>query len=137
MLGIGAGGTYFLTKNKNVEAAGDKKDAPEKSKTVKSQMNIESFVVNLADTEDRAFLRVGISLGLGIEPIKGEKEKGSSPLPVIKDTLLTVLTSRTSNDLLTAEGKAKLKSDLIKALNEKAPELDVKDLYFTEFLVQR
>jgi flagellar basal body-associated protein FliL len=39
--------------------------------------------------------------------------------------------------LLTPEGKADLKKNLVDSLGRKVPELGVKDVYFTEFLVQR
>jgi len=38
---------------------------------------------------------------------------------------------------MTPEGKAQLKRDLVQVLQQKVPEIDVRDVYFTEFLVQR
>ena len=61
----------------------------------------------------------------------------SLPIARIRDAILSVLTLCKANALLTPEGKADLKKNLVDSLNRKVPELGVKDVYFTEFLVQR
>jgi flagellar basal body-associated protein FliL len=48
-----------------------------------------------------------------------------------------VLTAGKADALLTQEGKTQLKKNLVEALNHNVPELGVRDVYFTEFLVQR
>ena len=58
-------------------------------------------------------------------------------MATIRDSILTVLAQCTSDQLLTPEGKAKLKADLLNALNRDVPELRAREVYFTEFLVQR
>ena len=55
----------------------------------------------------------------------------------VRDTILSVLSEARVDDLLTAKGKAKLKQDLLQALQQRVPELAVEDVYFTEFLIQR
>jgi len=104
----------------------------------KSLVHLESFVVNLADSDQSAFLKVGIDLGIGQV---GKKEppidKGSLLLAKIRDAVLSVLSTSQSADLLAPDGKAKLKQRLLEALRQQIPELPVKEIYFTEFLVQR
>jgi len=48
-----------------------------------------------------------------------------------------VLTVCKAEPLLTPEGKQQLKRNLLEALNRENPELGVREIYFTEFLVQR
>ena len=48
-----------------------------------------------------------------------------------------MLTVGSAATLMTPEGKAQLKRDLVQALQQKVPEIDARDVYFTEFLVQR
>jgi flagellar basal body-associated protein FliL len=55
----------------------------------------------------------------------------------IRDSILTVLSQCKSDELLQPEGKLKLKRDLINALNHDVPVLQAREVYFTEFLVQR
>jgi flagellar FliL protein len=101
-------------------------------------LHLEPFVVNLADPEGDRFLRVGIELGLDRELGQHDRE-GQSALAMAhtRDTILMILTTRKADDLLTSEGKAKLKDELTNALRERVPKLGVHDIYFTDFLVQR
>ena len=55
---------------------------------IKSTLRRETFVLNLADLDQKSYLRVGIDLGLNREAGKGE-----NPLPVapVRDTILSVI----------------------------------------------
>jgi flagellar FliL protein len=76
----------------------------------------------------------------------GEKGGGAAPLPEfmakrevqIKDTLLRVLSSKKAEDVLTPEGKERLKEELIEGLNEAVAleEPPLTAVYFTEFIIQ-
>jgi len=101
---------------------------------VKGTLHLETFVVNLADPGQRSYLRVGIDLGLGRELGRAENAPAVGP---VRDTIVGVLAQSRGDDLLTAKGKAKLKADLLQALQERAPGLEVEEVYFTEFLIQR
>jgi len=104
---------------------------------------LESFTVNLADPEEGRFLRATLALGVdGQLPTitKGENkpvETSTVSMATIRDSILTVLAQCTSEQLLTPEGKAKLKANLLNALNRDVPELRAREIYFTEFIVQR
>jgi flagellar FliL protein len=102
-------------------------------------MHLEPFVVNLADPDENRFLRVGIELGLE-NPLSAKGDKGGEgavPIARIRDCILTVLSTWRSDALLAPEGKQKLKDDLVHALRGRVPELGVREVYFTDFLVQR
>jgi flagellar FliL protein len=133
--GAGFGAWRFLPKKEAAAAEPHSKKKP----TVKSVMHLDSFVVNLNGEGESGYLRMGIDLGLEAEEAGGEeaKKKGAGPTPIIRDTVLTVLAKSKSSELLTAEGKEKLKKDLLTALEERIPDLGVLEVYFTEFIVQR
>jgi flagellar basal body-associated protein FliL len=101
---------------------------------VKGTMRLETFVLNLADPAQRSYLRVGIDLGLRREVGRGEN---APPVAEVRDTILGVLAQSRVDELLTAKGKTKLKEDLLHALQERIPALEVEEVYFTEFLIQR
>ena len=132
-----AGAAGLWLRARKHRAATPKKPAVVETK-VSAVMHLESFTVNLADKEQSAYLRVGIDLGLGHE-LPGGKEGDQSArfTPMIRDTLLGVLSTWTSEQLLAPDGRARLKVELVKALRDRAPELDLKEVYFTDFLVQR
>ncbi len=100
---------------------------------VKATVHLETFVVNLADREGRSYLRLGVDLGINHELKHGE----DPPVAHARDTILTILATAKAEDLLSAEGKSKLKAELLQALKERVPELGVEDVYFTELLIQR
>jgi flagellar FliL protein len=106
------------------------------SSEVNSVLPLDSFVVNLQDPAGNGYLRVGIDLGLAGAAKDDDKEKQAAYLPRLRDTILGVLGSRSVDDLLTPDGKTKLKTDLLQAINASVPELQCKEVYFTEFLVQ-
>jgi flagellar FliL protein len=101
---------------------------------VRSTLHLETFVLNLADPDQRSYLRVGIDLGLNREAKHGEE---LAPVGAVRDTIVSILAEAKLNDLLTAAGKTKLKENLLHALQERVPQLGVKEVYFTEFLIQR
>jgi flagellar basal body-associated protein FliL len=99
-----------------------------------STLHLETFVLNLADPNQRSYLRVGIDLGLNQEAKHAQE---TVPIAEVRDTILTVLSDGKVDDLMTSAGKAKLKQDLLHALQERMPQLGAEEVYFTEFLIQR
>ena len=98
-----------------------------------STLHLDTFVLNLSDPGQRSYLRVGIDLGLN--HVLGKAQ--APPLAPVRDTIISVLGQAKADDLTTAEGKAKLKQDLLHALQQRTPSLGVVEIYFTEFLIQR
>jgi flagellar protein FliL len=133
---LGGAGIWFVQRR---ERPADPAVSPESSSAPKYVVHLEGFIVNLADPEETHFLRTTIDLGIDRLPDGARKEKANLAVPVarIRDVILSVLTLCKANDLLTPEGKAQLKKNLIDALNRTVPETGVREIYFTEFLVQR
>lgn len=132
----GTGWLGCSSSSKDAHVAAKKAVGPTQVKTV---LHLETFVVNLADPEENRFLRVGIDLGLE-NPLPSKESGGEDPgIPTarLRDTILSVLSTWRSDALLAPDGKQKLKQELIQALRKQAPELGVKEVYFTDFLVQR
>lgn len=101
---------------------------------VESTLPLDTFVVNLDGSGQRAYLRVGITLGLSRPLARNNKE--DVPIAILRDTVLAVLAGAKPEDLLTAEGKQTLKADLLRALSGRVPQMNIQNVYFTEFLVQ-
>ena len=137
-IGIGSGIWWGFIRPRDATSANQAQEAP--ARTV---LPLDSFTVNLADPEEGRFLRATLALGVdGQLPViaKGESkavENGDVSMATIRDSILTVLAQCTSAQLLTPDGKAKLKTDLINSLNRDVPGLRAREVYFTEFLVQR
>jgi flagellar basal body-associated protein FliL len=134
VLAATAAGTFWFVSRRAGEAA----SSDPKANSVKSVIHLDSFVVNLADPDQSAFLKIGIDLGVSSTSLGGKSGDTNTPvLPQIRDAILSVLTTWQSSGLLAADGKAKLKEQILNALHQQVPALPVREVYFTEFLVQR
>lgn len=140
-LGLGGGGFWyashhalpFSAPSKDPAAKESLKDAPPVA-----VFQLQSFVVNLADPDHSAFLRIGIALGLN-KPIaeNSNSEKSSPYTPQIRDAVLSVLSTWKSEELLAPDGRRKLKKELLETLQRRIPELGVANVYFTDYLIQQ
>jgi flagellar basal body-associated protein FliL len=132
----GASATWLVTRKSPVTASAAL--TASKQVTRGEIVKLEGFTVNLADPEASHFLRTTLALEVD-QTSESSKEKTEATLPIarIRDTVLSVLTSSKADSLLTPEGKNQLKKSILSNLRAEVPELSVRDIYFTEFLVQR
>jgi len=111
-----AGGTWFAMKGSHAPAAADGapvKAAKKEAKHVDKGsppvfLPLESFVVNLHNTTPQAgdqFLQTEMTLRLADESVVMDVKQS---MPEVRNRVLMLLSSKTAQELLTAEGKAKL-----------------------------
>ena len=107
-------------------------------------------VVNLTDKATSRYLKVALTLEFidhkAKEPPKGEAVKLQQEefahemlghAAVIEDALVTTLSAKSSTELLKADGKDLLKSELIERVNHSLHEQEkVVNVYFTSFIIQ-
>lgn len=94
---------------------------------------LDPFIVNLSDTAGKRYLKITIQLELSDELLNQELH---NKMPQIKDSVITVLSSKTSDDVLTIEGKFKLKEQILARINKLLKTGVVKNVYFVEFVIQ-
>ena len=134
---VGATATWLLTR-KTIAAAGNSAAHVLKPADRGQIVKLDGFTVNLADAESSHFLRTTLALEVEQTPESGkEKPEAAFPIARIRDVILSVLTTSKADPLLTSEGKTQLKKRILESLRTEVPELPVRDIYFTEFLVQR
>jgi flagellar FliL protein len=63
-------------------------------------------------------------------------EEYEKRLPQLRDTILTVLSSKSYGEISDSEGKKKLREEIIQRLNRSLRGFQVKTIYFTEFMIQ-
>lgn len=101
---------------------------------VKNIVELQPFIVNLADKDDPRYLRTTIILG-----ISGDAGE-SKPDPIfttrVRNAMLAILTTKTSEELLTVEGKTVLRKELLHAAQAASEEPKVEAIYITDFIVQ-
>lgn len=102
---------------------------------VKAIVELPPFIVNLADTEQARYLRMTVSLG-----VEGEEGKSEKPdqlfITRVRNTMLAVLSEKKSDEILSVEGKAKLRKELLEAAQAASEEPKVHAIYITDFIVQ-
>jgi flagellar FliL protein len=94
---------------------------------------LEPFIANLADEDVTRYLKATFQVefrGAAVPPGVDAR------LPQIRDLLLTLLTSKTFDDIRTPEGKQQLREEIIARVNSALDRDLVKTVYFTEFIVQ-
>jgi len=126
-LALGAAGLFFWLHSRPSTSAAE-------GPAAESTLVLETFVVNLNASGQRAYLRVGITLGMAHPLPRNQPE--AVPMALVRDTILSVLATAQPEALLGLEGKRQLKDELLKALQERVPQVAVENVYFTEFLVQ-
>ena len=94
---------------------------------------LNTFIVNLADKDSKRYLRVKIEMELTNEEAEQEVEKR---LPQVRDNILMIIPTRTFEDLNSAGGKIELRDELLSKLNALLMENYIKNIYFTEFVIQ-
>jgi len=124
------GGTVPSTDNAT------KKSADVATHTV----TLEPLLINLSDEGGHAYLRLGVVLAEEDDPAAKPKEEAKPVVgadAAVRDTIFDVLGRQSSTALLAPDGKEALKKSLMAAIALHNPELHVKTIYFTDFLVQQ
>ncbi|MCX8075513.1 MAG: flagellar basal body-associated FliL family protein [Aquificaceae bacterium] len=125
----GGGGAYFFLFAKK----GKKGESAPPPSQVGVMMDLGVFTVNLADNDADAYARVAITLELSNDKVRVEVDKR---MPIIKDAIIDVISSKTSSFVRTPEGRENLRLELIRRINTILFEGGVRNIYFTEFVVQ-
>jgi flagellar FliL protein len=100
---------------------------------VKQVVEIQPFILNLADKDDNRFLRLSLSIGFG----EGDEKPDPVFVTRVRNAVLAVLMTKSSLEILTPEGKAMLRRELLQAVRAVTAEPPVLAIYITELIVQR
>jgi len=133
LVGAGAAAYFFLFAKKA--------PPPEETKAQPSQeenkpgpfLQLNPFVVNLADPTGRRYLRVKIALELKDDQTLNE---ANDRVPQINDTIIMILSSKTVEEVLAPEGKAELRFEIMNKLNQLLGPGKIRGVYFVQFVVE-
>ncbi|MDY0274822.1 MAG: flagellar basal body-associated FliL family protein [Desulfomicrobium sp.] len=96
-------------------------------------VTLEPFVVNLSDPMGRRYLKVTLDIELADTAAVADLERAR---PMVKDMLLMLLSSKSFADIGTMDQKLELKNSIVDRLNQILGTGKVRNVYFTEFVVQ-
>ena len=94
---------------------------------------MDPFIVNLSDSERMRYLKLKVEVE---SAESNSNEEYGKRLPQLRDTVLAVLTSKTSKEIMDSEGKTKLRNEISARLNQLLTTFQIKTVYFAEFVIQ-
>jgi len=111
----------------------DETQSVERAKpVVEDILALEPFLTNLADPLEVRYVKAAFELGLR-EKLKAEPEK--KDITIIRDSILRLLGSKTSDEILSNEGQEALREEIRILINDRSA-LKVSEIYITDFAVQ-
>lgn len=131
VVGLGGGAAWFFTQGKSGA----------EHKEVKAEppifVPIEPFTVNLQPETGEQFLQTALTLHIS-DPAQVDLIKLN--MPIVRDRLLLLLSSKKASELISPEGKKQLSNDIITSVNApfapKASPQKVSGVSFTSFIIQ-
>lgn len=145
LINIGTGGFgVFMTYQGTVGWSNPKITEDDLKRQIASEMpqdlvgpfiyTMDKFTVNLGG-EPKRTIRLEVNLELldheGFEEIINTENRARA-----RDKIVELLNSKTFSDLETLQGKLFLKDNIAYEINQILPRGSIKDIYFTEFVVQ-
>ncbi len=96
-------------------------------------VDLDPFIVNLADTPEVRYLKLTIKLEVENEAVSTDL---SARVPQVRDAVLVLLSSKDVNAVRTTQGKFQLRDEITQRINGLLPKPGVRSAYFTDFVVQ-
>lgn len=115
VLVLGGASAFFYISKQRAAAEEGEDGAPAKAahadpKKMPAYLPLENMVVNLADPGGEKVAQIGITLEV---QDAHASDSVKAYLPTIRSSILMLIAQRTSEELLTPEGKAKLAKDIL------------------------
>lgn len=115
VLVLGGAGAFFYISKQRAEAADGEDAAPAKAahadpKKMPAYLPLDNMVVNLADPGGEKVAQIGITLEV---QDAHASDSVKAYLPTIRSSILMLIAQRTSEELLTPDGKEKLAKDIL------------------------
>ena len=135
LLGAGAGGAAWYFSHVHDSAATDKPPIFVNLDTI--TVNLDTFTVNLQSEYNDQHLQTNLALKVTDNP---DVDLIKAHIPEVRNRILLVLSSKSAAQILTAEGKRKLASELASEINQPFSEAraiqPVESVLFTSFVIQ-
>ncbi len=132
VLGGGGFAAYHFLFAKSKTAAPAK--PANAAKTAPGPMiNLKPFLTNLADKDKTSYIKVSISVEMKTGTDLGRIKQLT---PQIRNTIIMIMSSKTSDEVNTPEGIVSLRHQIARSLNRILGDGTVTGVYFNNYLVQ-
>ena len=126
---LGGGGFFAYLKFFKQSATENKEPVVEQSVT----QEMGTYLVNLSDPGGKRYLKITMQFELTGAKVSQELARRNVE---VRDKIIMLLSSKDYEDIGNPTGKTALKKELMAQLNKTLQDGQVKEIYFTEFLVQ-
>jgi flagellar protein FliL len=94
---------------------------------------IDNLIVNLMSEGSARYAKFSVALELDAQELAPEM---MTKKPLVTDIIINAISSKTAEELMTLKGKETVKTEIMEKVNEKLKDGRVKNVYFTNFVVQ-
>ena len=101
--------------------------------TVGPMYPMNQFIVNLLSENGSRFLKTTVNLEMDKPELSAELDKKK---PLIRDIIIRTLSSKTFEEVSTIKGKDRLKDEIVSKINDVLADGQIKNIFFTDFVVQ-
>lgn len=98
-----------------------------------SVYQLDQFIVNLLTQSGRRYLKTTIGLEMTNPELRNELDAKRGP---IRDTINSILSSKSYEEISTPRGKEKLKEEIANRLNEWLVDGKIRNVFLVDFVVQ-
>lgn len=141
LLGGGGAGAYWWMHRGGDEGKDAKHAEPAHEEADPASIALPTFTVNLADKDASRYLRVTLTLLIpdhekAEELAAAEHGPGNVKLMKARSEILELLSTKSAEELTTAEGKVQLKKAIAERATKAFGSVKVSDVLFSDFVVQ-
>lgn len=125
-----AGGTFYWQTGANKAAAHSKAEQTPAAPKV-AYVEVKELTLRLADTSMEHYIKITPVLAVRADKVDDVSQRE----PVIRDRLVTLVSARSSVELVTPQGETQLKHDILETLRNDFGD-EIVGVYFTGYLVE-
>lgn len=135
LLGGGGGAAWFFMggQDEKPKAQGDQAHLDGSSDGTGPIMELDPFLLNLADRDELRFLKVSIKMELDRPE---DQTDFHHKVPAIRDALLVLLSSKESQLLRTVNGKRRIREEIMTRVNGVMSKGKITNVFLTDFIIQ-
>ena len=94
---------------------------------------LDKIVVNLVSETGTRYVKVSVAIEMDSEEVMVE---ATARKAIFQDIIISTLSSKTADELITPKGKEACKSEILEKVNPTLKDGGAKNVYFTDFLIQ-
>ncbi|WP_290662476.1 MULTISPECIES: flagellar basal body-associated FliL family protein [Ignavibacterium] len=121
-------------QNAENKKSDDKSSEKEEAATIGENIfNLDDIIVNPAETNGKTLVLASLGFDLSSPEAKKTMEE---KVIIVKDAVITLLSSKTVPQLSNTAYRDSLKAEMISDLSKKMPGVKINNIYFSKFIIQ-